>query len=105
MLELADRYLAFLLFIPWFGVLGALYWAFPRQPRHGFRRLFDGGALTLAALASLAGSAWAHGAADLSDGPMWRQILASLVGYGLFLLVLAIALPLRGLWLAQRART
>ncbi len=26
--------LALLLFLPWFAILGTLYWWLPRQPRH-----------------------------------------------------------------------
>ena len=33
-------WLSLLLFLPWFCVMGALYWWFPRQPRHRTRTLF-----------------------------------------------------------------
>ena len=104
--ELADTYLSFILFLPWFAILGTLYCLFPRQPRGWARRLFDLLALAAAAWASLAGMAWAWSHADLSHGPLWRQLLATLVGYGLFLLGLLLALALRALWQARRtART
>jgi hypothetical protein len=87
--------LAILLLLPWFAILGALYWLYPRQPRDRRRRIFDAIALVLALLAAFIGMRWAYANADLAVGAMWRQILASLVAYGLFLLVLGIALPLR----------
>jgi hypothetical protein len=87
--------LAILLLLPWFAILGALFWFFPRTPRDRPRRIFDVIALTLALSAAFVGMRWAYANADLAVGAMWRQILASLVAYGLFLLVLAIALPLR----------
>ena len=40
--------LALILFLPWFAILGVLYWMFPRQPRTASRKLFDGVALLLA---------------------------------------------------------
>ena len=87
--------LALILLLPWFAILGALYWLYPRQPRDGKRRIFDGTALIFALLAAFAGMRWAYINADLAVGAMWRQILASLIAYGLFLLVLAVALPVR----------
>ena len=80
--------LALILFLPWFAILGVLYWLFPRQPRNRARRWFDAIALILAAFAAFLGTRWAYANADLSVGAMWRQILASLVAYGLFVLVL-----------------
>ena len=87
--------LAILLLLPWFAILGALYWFYPRQPRDRRRSLFDAMALVLALLAAFIGMRWAYANADLAVGAMWRQILASLVAYGLFLLVLGVAFPLR----------
>lgn len=103
---LADTYLSFILFLPWFAILGTLYCLFPRHPRGWPRRVFDLLALAAAAWASLAGMAWAWNHADLSHGPLWRQLLATLVGYGLFLLGLLLALALRALWQTRQvART
>jgi peptidoglycan/LPS O-acetylase OafA/YrhL len=97
----ADTYLAFVLFLPWFLVLGLLYCLFPRQPRGFGRLLADLLAVVLAATISLAGTAWAHGLADTSHGPLWRQLLATVVGYALFLLGLLCAFLLRA-WLLRR---
>ena len=87
--------LAILLLLPWFTILGALYWFYPRQPRGRRRRVFDTIALLVALLAAYIGMRWAYATADLAVGAMWRQILASLVAYGLFLLVVAVAWPVR----------
>lgn len=87
--------LAIILLFPWFAILGALYWFYPRKPRDRRRRIFDAIALLVALLAAFVGMRWAYANADLAVGTMWRQILASLVAYGVFLLMLLIALSLR----------
>ena len=33
--------LALVLFLPWFAILGVLFWVYPRQPRDARRRAFD----------------------------------------------------------------
>ncbi len=90
-------WLSLLLFLPWFCVMGALYWGFPRQPRHRTRRLFDAAALLLALLVSIGFMHWGYriGAADAGTDVMWRQILAVLYAYGGFLAVMVLALLLR----------
>jgi hypothetical protein len=95
-------YLAAVLFLPWFLILGTLFWLYPREPRSAARRAFDGGALLGAALAFVLALRWAHGYADPSHGGMWPQVLATSVGYGVFLLVLSIAWLLRRGWLLPR---
>ena len=96
-------YLALLLFLPWFAVLGALFWWFPRQPRGARRAAFDVAALALAAAVSFAGMRWGYllAAADPDSEAIWRQVFATLLAYGAFLGVLAVALPLRGWWLSR----
>ena len=42
---LIEYNLALILFLPWFLILGALYWIYPRQPRHAARVMFDIAAL------------------------------------------------------------
>jgi hypothetical protein len=37
-----------------------------------------------------------------TGGALWKQIVATLLAYGVFLGVLAIALPLRAAWLRKR---
>ncbi|MEA5667651.1 hypothetical protein ATCM_01285 [Stenotrophomonas sp. ATCM1_4] len=89
-------WLSLLLFLPWFCVMGALYWWFPRQPRHRTRTLFDAGMLVLALLVSAGFMHWGYrvGAAEVADG-LWKQIMAVLYAYGGFLAVMVLALLLR----------
>jgi len=87
--------LALILFAPWFLILSALYWMYPRQPRNAARRAFDGLSLLLAFVGCLLGLHWSFGSADRSHGHLWPQILATSVGYGVFLAVLAAAFFLR----------
>ena len=94
--------LALLLFAPWFLILAVLYWVYPRQPRDTARRLFDASALAIALIAFVAALHWAHGYADRRYGEMWPQVLATSVGYGVFLLVLVVAIYIRRSWLRRR---
>lgn len=87
--------LALILFLPWFLILGGLFWRYPRSPRNWSRRAFDGAGLALATLAAALGMYWGFYNADPSHGGMWRQVLATSVAYGLFLLVMTIAILLR----------
>jgi hypothetical protein len=98
-------WLSLLLFLPWFVLLGALYWLFPRQPRDAARRWFDGLALLLAFVLSIVAMLWGHhiGVVQSDAGPIWRQVLAVLYAYGAFLAVMVAAILLRTSWLAQRA--
>ncbi len=95
--------LALILFMPWFVLLGALFWLFPRQPRNARRKAFDIVALVVALVLSFAGMrlGYALGAADLASGAIWKQVLATLVAYGAFLFALTVAVPLRGWWLER----
>jgi lipopolysaccharide export LptBFGC system permease protein LptF len=96
---LVELNLALLLFLPWFAILGALYWWYPRRPRHGARIVFDVVALLASLLAFLLGVHWAHAHADPIHGRMWPQLLAVALGYGVFLATLAAAFLLRRRWL------
>ena len=93
--------LGLILFLPWFLILGVLFWLFPRQPRHWLRRLFDLASLALAAVAFMASLYWAQDYADPAHGQMWRQVLATSIGYGVFLGVLTAAVIVRW-WLWRR---
>lgn len=97
-------YLALVLFVPWFCLLGALFWFFPRQPRTGLRKTIDLAALALAFALSFGGMQLGYrmGVADAGAGPIWRQVLATLVAYGAFLAVMSLAVPVRA-WLLRRA--
>ncbi|MDH5823047.1 hypothetical protein QFW77_08600 [Luteimonas sp. RD2P54] len=99
---LVELNLALVLFLPWFLILGVLFWHYPRQPRGTARRLFDGAALLLAVAAFLASVYWAHDSADPAYGRMWRQVLATAVGYGVYLAVMTVAFLVRARWLRRR---
>ena len=96
-------YLAVILFLPWFLLLGALFWLFPRQPRNPRRKAFDIAALVVAFVLSFVGMQWGYalGLADVGTGAIWKQVLATLVAYGAFLFVLTVAVPLRSLFLSR----
>ena len=96
-------YLALLLFLPWFLLLGALFWLFPRQPRNPRRKAFDIAALVVAFVLSFVGMQWGYalGLADEGTGAIWKQVLATLVAYGAFLFVLTVAVLLRSLFLSR----
>ncbi|MDQ3205279.1 MAG: hypothetical protein M3Q40_01925 [Pseudomonadota bacterium] len=100
---LVELNLSLILFLPWFVILGGLFWAFPRQPRDAARQAFDAVALAASAGAFLASIHWSYYNADPGHGPMWKQILATALGYAVFLAVLALATWLRSRWLRQRA--
>lgn len=91
----ADTYLAFILFLPWFLILGVLYMLFPRQPKGWARRGFDLAALAATVIASLASIQWSYDSATMSHGPLWRQLLATSIGYGVFLGGLLLAVVVR----------
>ena len=98
-------FLAVVLFLPWFLLLGALFWLFPRTPRNAARRRFDVVALVLAFALSIAGMHWGYalGLADTGTGAIWKQVLATLVAYGAFLMAMCIAVALRA-WLLTRSK-
>ena len=56
--------LALILFLPWYAILGALYWIYPRAPRTRRRRMFDAIALALATFASAISMYWSFDWAD-----------------------------------------
>lgn len=97
-------YLAVILFLPWFALLGSLYWLYPRQPRGLRRQSFDALVLLVAVILSVGGMQWGYtlGEADAGSGAIWKQVLATLVAYGAFLVVLVLALPLR-VWFLKRS--
>jgi hypothetical protein len=91
--------LALILFLPWFAILGALFWIYPRVPRNGARRVFDAASLLLSLAAAAGGMAWGLLTADPTAGKMWKQVLATSVAYGLFLGVMTLAAWVRHRWL------
>ena len=102
-MNLADQpTLALILFAPWFLILSLLFWLFPRDPRGPARMRFDIAAILLSLLAFLASLHWSFAYADRSHGHLWPQVLATSVGYGVFLAGLGIAYRLRPRWLRAR---
>lgn len=98
---LVELNLALILFLPWFTILAVLFWKFPRAPRGLARMAFDSASLLLAVAAAAAGMYWSMANADPTFGHMWQQVLATSVSYGLFLLVVAVALVVRWRWLRR----
>ena len=97
MADVAD--LALILFLPWFAILAALYWFYPRHlVRDAARRRFDLAALALAFIAAFVAGRWGYATAatGIEAGPIWRQVLASLLAYKAFLVVLGAAWAFRG---------
>lgn len=93
--------LALILFLPWYAVLAGLYWFYPRQPRTLFRWSLDVAALTVTTLLSVASMQWSYLNADTSVGPMWKQILATSVSYGVFLSSMTVAFFVRRAWVIR----
>ena len=96
--------LALVLFAPWFAILGWAYWTFPRAlPRTAARRAGDLLALLLAVIGSARAMHLAYAANVGFGGAIWKQVIATLCGYGVFLAVLFAAFVLRSLWKPARA--
>lgn len=102
MSPLVETNLALILFLPWFLILGVLFWLYPRQPRDAARRMFDALSLIVSFAAFILGVQWAHAAADRSYGHMWQQVFATSVGYGVFLAAMTAAFLLRRRWIRRR---
>lgn len=93
--------LAFILFLPSFAILGALYCMFPRQPRHARRTLADLAVVLLSGALSIA--AMRRGFAIVAgEGRIWQQIVATLLAYGVFLALLTLAIFVRARLLRPR---
>jgi hypothetical protein len=88
--------LALILFLPWFAILGTLFWLYPRLPRHPMRGGYNLAVLVMALVLSWTGMRWGLLNADPSAGAIWKQVLATLVAYGIFLAVVTVAWLARG---------
>lgn len=98
-----QSHLALILFLPWFAILGALFWLVPRQPRTRARRAFDVATLASAVIAFVLAMRFGYAEASTgSGGNVWRQILATALGYIAFLLVMATGWYLRARWLRRQ---
>ena len=98
---LIESGLAFLLFLPLFAILGALYWMLPRQPRTRARRLGDTAVLVSSTLLTYVAVRWGFANATRAGGQIWAQVLAALLAYGMFVLCLVVAAFVRA-WLLRR---
>lgn len=99
MMDAVAPNLALILFLPWFAILGVLYWFYPRTLQaSAARRRFDVWALLLAMGLSFLAMRWGYAIADdsIEAGPIWKQVLATLLAYKAFLLALAVAFFWRG---------
>lgn len=94
--------LSFILFLPTFAIVGALYCAYPRAPRGVPRLLADLAVLALAGVLSVLAMRWGFRAGTGTAGALWKQIVATLSAYGAFLAVFCLAFPLRARWLRRR---
>ena len=95
--------LALILFLPWYAILGVLYWVYPRQPRTLARRIFDVLSLAAAILATVTSMHWSFLTTATVVGSMWPQILATSVSYGVFLGAMTAAFLIRRRFIAAGA--
>jgi hypothetical protein len=94
------RFVALLLIGPWLLVLGWLYWLYVRRRvANGVSVRFDVGVLAIAALATIASTAFGYQAALGHGGPIWKQVAAAHGAYAGFNVVVLFGL-LRH-WLAR----
>lgn len=96
--------LAFILFLPAFCIVGALYCFYPRTPRHALRWMADLAVLAFAALLSVAAMRWGFRTAAGVGGALWKQVLATLLAFGFFFITVGIAALARARWF-RRTRT
>jgi hypothetical protein len=96
--------LALILFVPWFSILAVLFWVYPRQPRMPARTVFDSLSLATATALAAWGMQRGYHLADPAYGAMWKQVVATMGAYGMFLLAMTVAVGLRHRWL-RRLRT
>ncbi|HEX5961486.1 MAG TPA: hypothetical protein VFY97_09610 [Rhodanobacteraceae bacterium] len=87
------HFIALLLIGPWLAVLGWLYWLYVRRRAgNGVSARFDAGVLLVAAVATIACTAWGYQAAAGHGGAIWKQVAAALAAYAGFNVVLAFGL-------------
>lgn len=99
-----ELHLALILFLPWFAILGSLFWFFPREPRTRARRVFDIATYVVAIVAFVLAVRWGYAVARPTGtaGQIWHQVVATATGYGVFLAVMVAAWIVRGRWLRRR---
>lgn len=95
------RFLSLLLLGPWLLILAWAYWAYPKSlPRPPSRRVFDGVALLLAAVATSALAAYVYDSfariqvdqLGRHSGAIWRHVAPVIYAYAGFSMVLLLAL-------------
>lgn len=87
------RFIALLLIGPWLGVLAWLYWMYVRRrAANGIPAHFDVAVLVIAALATIASTAFGYQAALGHGGPIWKQVAAALGAYAGFTVVMLFGL-------------
>ena len=103
MSQQVQLHLALILFLPWFVILGGLFWFYPRQPRTPARRAFDIASLVVAVVAFVISIRWGHAIAEPTGtaGNIWRQVVATATGYAVFLGVMTLAFFVRRRWLRR----
>jgi len=87
--------LAFILFLPAFCIVGALYCFYPRTPRGALRWIADLAVLAFAAVASVVATRWGFHTATGVGGALWKQVLATLLAFACFFGVVGIAALVR----------
>ena len=99
------RWLAILLFAPWFAILIWAYWRFPRSlPRTAARRAFDAVVILATLVASVVAMLHWHDLNVGVGGSIWKQVAASTAIYGAFLGVLLAAVLVRAAIWSPRPR-
>ncbi len=97
-------FLSIILFTPVFLILAGVFVLFPRAPSQPARTVFNVLSLVISLSVSIAAMRWGFLNADPEVGPIWRQVLATLMAYGAFLLTLSLAFGLRQWWLNPAKR-
>lgn len=78
-------FLALVLFLPWYLLLGWLFWRATASGQPVVARSAALGILLLSLAVAGGAGFWAFGHASDASGAIWKQVLACLVGYGAFL--------------------
>ena len=97
--------LAFILFLPAFCIVGALYCFYPRKPRGALRWIADIAVLALAATASFVAMRWGLRVATGVGGALWKNVLATLLAFGFFFGLVGIAALVRRSLLSRARRS
>lgn len=85
---LVELNLALILFLPWYLLVGWIFWRWRGQKQSDARKLLVALVISGALAAAAVSGIWAYRYADPSVGAIWKQILACVIGYWAFLSVL-----------------